>query len=53
MSDDDEALYKVVVNHEEQYSISPAARVHPLGLGLAIQSSKDVAPDKISSNLRT
>jgi len=29
--DSDELLYKVVVNHEEQYSIWPAARDNPLG----------------------
>jgi MbtH protein len=27
----DTAIYKVVVNHEEQYSIWPAARTAPLG----------------------
>jgi MbtH protein len=27
----DETLYKVVVNHEEQYSIWPADRENPLG----------------------
>jgi MbtH protein len=30
-SDDDTTVYKVVVNHEEQYSIWPAARDNPLG----------------------
>jgi MbtH protein len=29
--DDDSTLYKVVVNHEEQYSIWPASRPNPLG----------------------
>lgn len=29
--DDDEQVYKVVVNHEEQYSIWPADRELPLG----------------------
>lgn len=29
--DDDNAIYKVVVNHEEQYSIWPSARENPLG----------------------
>jgi MbtH protein len=28
---EDRALYKVVVNHEEQYSIWPADRENPLG----------------------
>lgn len=28
---DDNTLYKVVVNHEEQYSIWPAHKVIPLG----------------------
>ena len=27
----DETIYKVVVNHEEQYSIWPAHRENPLG----------------------
>ena len=27
----DKTIYKVVVNHEEQYSISPAQRENPLG----------------------
>ena len=27
----DETIYKVVVNHEEQYSIWPADRENPLG----------------------
>jgi MbtH protein len=31
MSDDDQARYKVVVNHEEQYSIWPAERANPVG----------------------
>jgi MbtH protein len=30
-SDDDETLYKVVVNHEDQYSIWPAHRPNALG----------------------
>lgn len=30
-SDDDTTVYKVVVNHEEQYSIWPATRDNPLG----------------------
>jgi MbtH protein len=29
--DQDEIVYKVVVNHEEQYSIWPADRENPLG----------------------
>ena len=29
--DDDKTIYKVVVNHEEQYSIWPAHRDNPLG----------------------
>jgi MbtH protein len=29
--DNDAVLYKVVVNHEEQYSIWPAHRENPLG----------------------
>jgi MbtH protein len=28
---DDNTIYKVVVNHEEQYSIWPADRENPLG----------------------
>ncbi len=28
---DDRTMYKVVVNHEEQYSIWPADRENPLG----------------------
>ena len=28
---EDNAIYKVVVNHEEQYSIWPAERENPLG----------------------
>ena len=28
---EDNTIYKVVVNHEEQYSISPADRENPLG----------------------
>jgi MbtH protein len=28
---EDNTIYKVVVNHEEQYSIWPADREHPLG----------------------
>jgi MbtH protein len=28
---EDQTIYKVVVNHEEQYSIWPAARDNPLG----------------------
>ncbi|MBI4664650.1 MAG: MbtH family protein [Verrucomicrobia bacterium] len=30
-ADEDQTLYKVVVNHEEQYSIWPAERANPLG----------------------
>jgi MbtH protein len=30
---DDMTIYKVVVNHEEQYSIWPADRENPLGWG--------------------
>ncbi|MFF3767587.1 MbtH family protein [Streptomyces sp. NPDC001922] len=30
-SDSDEELYKVVVNHEEQYTIWPVGRENPLG----------------------
>jgi MbtH protein len=29
--DDDKKIYKVVINHEEQYSIWPADRDNPLG----------------------
>jgi MbtH protein len=28
---DDTTIYKVVINHEEQYSIWPANRANPLG----------------------
>ena len=31
LEDDDVTLYKVVVNHEEQYSIWPFERDNPLG----------------------
>lgn len=31
MADNTERLYKVVVNHEEQYSIYPAERTNPIG----------------------
>lgn len=31
MFDDENAMYVVVVNHEEQYSIWPAGRALPLG----------------------
>jgi MbtH protein len=31
MNDEDTTLYKVVVNHEEQYSIWPAERDNPPG----------------------
>jgi len=30
-SEEDQIIYKVVVNHEEQYSIWPADRENPLG----------------------
>ena len=30
-SEEDKSVYKVVVNHEEQYSIWPANRENPLG----------------------
>jgi MbtH protein len=29
--DEDKTVYKVVINHEEQYSIWPALRQNPLG----------------------
>ncbi len=29
--DDDDVVYRVVVNHEEQYSIWPADHANPLG----------------------
>ena len=29
--EDDKTIYKVVINHEEQYSIWPADRENPLG----------------------
>lgn len=29
--EEDQSLYKVVLNHEEQYSIWPADRANPLG----------------------
>jgi len=31
MEDDDQTIYKVVVNHEEQFSIWPAHKANPLG----------------------
>lgn len=31
MDSDETTIYRVVVNHEEQYSIWPADRVNPLG----------------------
>jgi len=36
----DDTLYKVVVNHEEQYSIWPADRENPLGWNDAGKSGK-------------
>ena len=30
-NEEDKSVYKVVVNHEEQYSIWPASRENPLG----------------------
>ena len=30
-NEEDTTIYKVVVNHEEQYSIWPAERENPLG----------------------
>ncbi len=30
-NDEDQTIYKVVMNHEEQYSIWPAHRSNPLG----------------------
>jgi MbtH protein len=30
-NDEDNTIYKVVINHEEQYSIWPADRENPLG----------------------
>jgi len=38
--DEDTALYKVVVNHEEQYSIWPADRDPPVGWRTADQIGK-------------
>jgi len=38
----DEVTYKVVLNHEEQYSIWPADRENPLGWrGVGVTGSKD------------
>lgn len=31
IDDEDKTVYKVVINHEEQYSIWPAHRQNPLG----------------------
>jgi MbtH protein len=31
IDDEDKTVYKVVINHEEQYSIWPADRQNPLG----------------------
>jgi MbtH protein len=38
MSDDNKEMYKVVINHEEQYSIWPADRENALGWGDAGKS---------------
>lgn len=38
MSADETTLYKVVINHEEQYSIWPADRENPLGWNAAGKS---------------
>jgi MbtH protein len=38
--EEDETVYKVVVNHEEQYSIWPADRENPLGWKDAGKSGK-------------
>lgn len=45
---EDTATYKVVVNHEEQYSIYPIERVNPLGWNDAGKSgSKEECLDHI------
>ncbi|HLO01361.1 MAG TPA: MbtH family protein [Pyrinomonadaceae bacterium] len=36
--DEDQRVYKVVVNHEEQYSIWPADRGNPLGWNDVVKS---------------
>ncbi len=49
-SDDDGQLYKVVVNHEEQYSIWPDDRENPLGWSDAGTSgSKNACLDHIKN----
>jgi uncharacterized protein YbdZ (MbtH family) len=37
----DEAKYKVVINHEEQYTVLPASRKGPLGWKLELFLSLD------------
>jgi MbtH protein len=45
---DDTTQYKVVINHEEQYSIWPAGRDNPLGWSdVGVTGSKDKCLDYI------
>ncbi len=42
MNEDDDTVYKVVVNQEEQYSIWPAHRPNPLGWSdVGMQGTKE------------
>jgi len=46
--DDDDRRYKVVINHEEQYSIWPADRENPLGWkSIGFEGTKQECLDKI------
>ena len=46
--EDDKTIYKVVVNHEEQYSIWPADRELPLGWeAVGVQGTKQECLDYI------
>lgn len=46
--EEDTRIYKVVINHEEQYSIWPADRENPLGWNdVGIQGSKQECLDYI------
>jgi MbtH protein len=46
--EEDGAIYKVVINHEEQYSIWPADMEQPLGWhDVGISGSKDICLSKI------
>jgi len=53
--EEDKTIYKVVVNHEEQYSIWPAYRENPLGwrdAGKSLAYIKEVWTDMRPLSLR-